>query len=156
MGNVELAPTPIGHLAVGIDAPLASAAPDNLPDDRSNSSGDNNVAGVGPHDIDRYPVGNGATGYGRALGHLADGSAAPPALANAPTTFLGSDAPLASTTAPGSPADANGLSRGHNAMDEGVNGNVNAPVNNGATGVGMFDCWLQGMQIESDRAPMIG
>jgi hypothetical protein len=49
-------------------------------------------------------------------------------------TLLGSNTPPALTTALGPLADANGLSEGHNAMDKGIGGNVDAPIDNGATG----------------------
>jgi hypothetical protein len=133
-GNDAVALTTVGHLANRVKAPLALAAPLGTPANLSNSSGDKDVSGTGPGGINGTPVGNGATGDNGALGSLANGSAAPPALITAPTTFLGSNAPPALTTALGPLADANSLLEGHNAMDAGVGGNVDAPINDGAMG----------------------
>jgi hypothetical protein len=130
-GNNAVALTTVSHLADGVKAPPALAAPLGPPANLSNLSGDNNASGAGPSSVNGAPFGNGATGNNGALGSLANGSTAPPALTTAPTTFLGSDAPPALTTALGPLADANGLSEGHDAMDEGVGSNVDAPINDG-------------------------
>ncbi len=129
-----MALTTVGHSANGVEAPPALAAPLGPPANLSNSSGENDASGAGPSGVDGTPVDDGATGDNGALGSLANGSAAPPALNTALTTFLGSNAPPALTTALGPPADANGLSEGHDAMDEGIGGNVDAPVEDGAMG----------------------
>jgi hypothetical protein len=134
IGSNAVALTIVGHLANGVKAPPALAAPLGPPANLSDSSGDNNASGAGPGGVDGIPVVDGATGNNGTLGSPANGSAAPPALATAPTTFLGGVALPELTTALGPLADANGLSEGHNAMDEGVSGNVNVPVDNGATG----------------------
>ncbi len=126
--------TTVGRLANGVEAPLALAAPLGPPADLSNSSGDNDALGTSPGVVDGTPVGNGATSINGALGSPANWSVAPLALALAPFTLLGSDAPLALTTALGPLADTNSLLEGHNAMDEGIGGNIDAPIDNGATG----------------------
>jgi hypothetical protein len=133
-GNDAVALTIVGYLADGVEAPPTLAAPLGPPADLSDSSGDNNASGAGPSGVNGTPVGNGATGKNGVLGSLANGSAAPPALTTAPTTFLGSDSPPALTTALGPLDDAKSLSEGHNAMDEGIGGNIDAPIDNGATG----------------------
>ncbi len=126
--------TTVGRLANGVVDSPALAAPLGPPDNLSNSSRDNDALGAGPGIVNGTPVGDGATGVNGALGSPANGSAAPLAPAPTPFTLLGSNAPPALTTALGPLADANGLLEGHNAMDEGVGGNVDAPVDNGATG----------------------
>ncbi len=115
-GNDAVALTTVGHLADGVKAPPALADPLGPPANLSNSSGNNNALGAGPGSINRTPVGNGATGNNGALGSPANKSAAKPALTTAPTNFLGSDAPLALTTALSPLADENGLLEGHNAI----------------------------------------
>jgi hypothetical protein len=90
--NVE-ALTTVGHLANGVEAPPALAAPLGPLANQSNSSGDNDALSAGPGGIDGILVGNSTTGDDGALGSPANGSVAPPALATAPTTFLGSIAP---------------------------------------------------------------
>ncbi len=133
-GNNAEALTIVGHLADGVKAPLVLSAPLGPLANQSDLSGDNDISGAGPGGVDGIPVGKGATGDDGTLGSLANGYAAPLALLTAPTTFFGSDAPPALTTALGPLADAKDLSEGHNAMDKDVGGNVDAPIDNSATG----------------------
>jgi hypothetical protein len=133
-GNNVVALTTVGCLADGVEASPALAALIGPPADLSDSSGDDDASGTGTGGVDGTPDGNGTTGNNGALGSPANESAAPLALTTAPTTFLGSNAPPALTPALSPLADANGLSEGHNAMDEGVSGNIDAPINDGATG----------------------
>ncbi len=133
-GSNAVALTTVGRSANGVEAPPALAAPLGPPANLSNSSGDNDALGAGPGMVDGTPVGKGPTGINGALGSPANRRAAPLELAPAPFTLLGSDAPPALTTALGPLADANSLLEGHNAMDEGIGGNIDAPVDDGATG----------------------
>ncbi len=133
-GSNVVALTTVGRSANGVEAPPALATPLGPPADLSDSSGDNDALGAGLGIVDGTPVGNGTTGINGALGSPSNGSVAPLALAPAPFTLLGSKAPPALTTALDPLADANGLSEGHNAMDEGVGSNVNAPIDDDATG----------------------
>ncbi len=126
--------TTVGRSANGVEYPPALAAPLGPPANLSNLSGDNDALGTGHGVVDGTPVGDGTTSVNGVLGSPANGSAEPLALAPAPFTLLGSDAPPALTTALGPLVDAIGLSEGHNAMDKGIGGNIDAPVDNGATG----------------------
>jgi hypothetical protein len=92
-GSNAVALTTVGHSADGVEAPPALAAPLSPPANWSNLLGDNDASGAGRGGVNGIPVSKGATGDHGALGSPANGSAAPPALATVPTTFLGSDAP---------------------------------------------------------------
>jgi hypothetical protein len=92
-GSNAVVLTTVGCSANGVEAPPALAAPLGPPANLSDSLGDNDALGTGPGVVNGTPVGDGATGVNGALGSLANGSAAPLALAPAPFTLLGSNAP---------------------------------------------------------------
>ncbi len=84
-----MALTTVGRLANGVEAPPALAAPLGPLADLSDLLGDNNALGADPGIVNGTPVGNGTTGVNGTLCSLANGSAAPLALAPAPLLFLG-------------------------------------------------------------------
>jgi hypothetical protein len=81
--------TTVGLLADVINAPLALAATLGSPADWSDLLEDADATCADPGGVDGNPVGDSATGNYCALGLLANGSAAPPALVTAPAIFLG-------------------------------------------------------------------